>query len=419
MKEYARKSEIKSRTWDSNPRASKQASIGEILQAYQNRTFGKFVQRQSIDEEKSLQTKTAQQDTIKSILQQYKERNIQRYVSEEKGESVQGRLNTTPGEDKLLQGKFKSNVIQCVKKYNHGSKLYVNDEDDEPAPVGYRWVSEDSYDTDSDEWVTNRDPSTYFVGSGGLGSAESFLYKSLFEWGQQPSVTVTTYESLERESQLHPEFRDNEQSLMNMGSGQIKERVDATDRATMSPTRYDRVDFGFPHTGIYGGTPEKDAQALASNQELMEKSMAVIGNKKVKPGGILSISEGGFPYRNSTTKDGRTRQGMDLDQIAVNEGYTVMPASPLGTSTIGRSTGGTVTLPHSIRHNYQAPPVEMDPISLLMSTNTHWTIKRRIVRNTPSLIDLIRKDDTELADLLQQYAAMEDSEMEPGVDIFY
>lgn len=389
------------------------------MQAYQNRTFGKFVQRQSIDEEESLQTKTAQQDTIKAVLQQYKERNIQRYVPEEKGESVQGRLNTTHGEDKLLQGKFESNVIQCVKKYNHGSKLYVNDEDDEPAPDGYRWVSEDSYDTDSDEWVTNRYPSTYFLGSGGLGSAESFLYRSLFEQGQQPSVTVTTYESLERESQLHPEFRDNEQSLMNMGSGQIKGNVDATDRATMSPTRYDRVYFEFPHTGIYGGTPEKDAQALASNQELMEKTLAVIGNKKVNPWGTVSISEGGFPYRDSTTADGRIRRGMNLNQIATNLNYGVGPTSPLGTRTIGRSIGDTVTLPHSIRHDFQAPPDGEDPISLLMSTKTHWTKKRRLVRDSPSLIDVIRKDDTELADLLQQYAAMEDSEMEPGVDIFY
>ena len=57
MREYAKRPESKSRTLDSNPRASKQAPISQILQTYRNRMFGEPVQRQGSDEEEILQGK--------------------------------------------------------------------------------------------------------------------------------------------------------------------------------------------------------------------------------------------------------------------------------------------------------------------------------------------------------------------------
>lgn len=66
MKEYTKKPENQSRTLDSNPRASKQASISEILQAYRgDRMHGKPAQRQSTEEdEKLLQGKFESTPTI-------------------------------------------------------------------------------------------------------------------------------------------------------------------------------------------------------------------------------------------------------------------------------------------------------------------------------------------------------------------
>lgn len=57
MREYAKKPETQSRALDSNPRASKQASIDEILQTYKNRTSVKPVQLQSKDEDELFQCK--------------------------------------------------------------------------------------------------------------------------------------------------------------------------------------------------------------------------------------------------------------------------------------------------------------------------------------------------------------------------
>lgn len=112
MKEYAKKPENASRTLDSNPKASKQAPISQILQAYKDRIEGKPVQRQSINEEELLQAKATQQDHIKAVIQRYSERNIQRYAPEEDEELIQGKFDIaqreTIDEDELLQRKFES-----------------------------------------------------------------------------------------------------------------------------------------------------------------------------------------------------------------------------------------------------------------------------------------------------------------------
>ncbi len=58
MKDYTRTPESQSRTLDSNPKASRQAPVSDILQAYKNRTLGaQPVQRVSADEEELLQGK--------------------------------------------------------------------------------------------------------------------------------------------------------------------------------------------------------------------------------------------------------------------------------------------------------------------------------------------------------------------------
>ena len=87
MKEYARKPENTSRTIQSNTKASRQAPISEILQAYKDRIDGKPVQRQSVDEEELLQAKSAQQDHIRAVLQ--------RYEPEEDEELLQGKFEST------------------------------------------------------------------------------------------------------------------------------------------------------------------------------------------------------------------------------------------------------------------------------------------------------------------------------------
>lgn len=103
MREFAKKPENQSHTLDSNPKASKQAPISEILQSYRDRTFGKPVQRQSADEDELLQAKAAQQDQVNAVSQ--------RYASDD-DELIQGKFDTVQHEDideeELLQGKFES-----------------------------------------------------------------------------------------------------------------------------------------------------------------------------------------------------------------------------------------------------------------------------------------------------------------------
>jgi len=114
MQEYAKKPENTSRTLDSNPKASKQASISQILQTYKDRIDGKPVQRQSVEEEELLQAKGAQQDYIRAVLQRYSERNLQQYVPEEDEELIQGKFDTVQreeiDEEEILQGKFESDT---------------------------------------------------------------------------------------------------------------------------------------------------------------------------------------------------------------------------------------------------------------------------------------------------------------------
>jgi hypothetical protein len=96
MREYAQKLENKSRTLDSNPRASKQAPISEILQAYQDRTLGKSVQRQEIDDDELLQLKL----------------NVAQCEEFDEDELIQPQFDNIQREklddDELLQPKFES-----------------------------------------------------------------------------------------------------------------------------------------------------------------------------------------------------------------------------------------------------------------------------------------------------------------------
>lgn len=106
MREYTKQPQSQSHTLDSNPRASKQAPISQILQTYRDRTFGKPAQRQGVDDEELLQAKSAQQDQVNTVSQ--------RYSPEDDEELIQGKVDTAQreeiDEDELLQGKFK--VVQ-------------------------------------------------------------------------------------------------------------------------------------------------------------------------------------------------------------------------------------------------------------------------------------------------------------------
>lgn len=92
MREYIKNPENQSRTLDSNPKASRQAPISDVLQAYMNGTLGKrSIQREKAEDEDLLQTKRSGQSPTNVVLQRYKG-SIQQYVQE----------------DELLQGKFDS-----------------------------------------------------------------------------------------------------------------------------------------------------------------------------------------------------------------------------------------------------------------------------------------------------------------------
>lgn len=123
--------ENQSRTLDSNPRASKQAPISDILQAYKNGTLGKqSIQRECVEDEELLQSKRSGQAPVNVILQRYEE-SIQRNVPEEDEELLQGKFDTARrteigiDEEKLLQGKFESDIqteqepIQREEKSNN------------------------------------------------------------------------------------------------------------------------------------------------------------------------------------------------------------------------------------------------------------------------------------------------------------
>ncbi|TDW95890.1 Rossmann-like fold-containing protein [Dinghuibacter silviterrae] len=251
-------------------------------------------------------------------------------------------------------------VVQLVKMYNHSKKLYVNDEDHEAPPTGYQLVSATQHNIYNGEWTSERVPSRYYLGSGDLSRPSSF-YSGEVSQGRHPKMTVTTYDSAQQAGGKYgTNYNANRQQLEHMGV-QVKDKVDATNPDTMSDTEYDEVHFEFPHTGDYGGTTVKDQKALASNTGLMTGTMSS-AKKKLRPGGSLRISEGNFPYRNSTIYDKSTpgvftptgvRVGMNLDQMATSIGYTVTPSNPLGTEHVGRTSGGYIDLPNSVRHNYR------------------------------------------------------------------
>lgn len=110
MREYIKKPENQSRALESNPKASKQAPISEILQAYKNGTLGRQpMQRESVEDEDLLQSKTSGQTPTSVILQRYKD-NIQRYSPEEDEELLQGKFESTPTtEEESTQGEENAN----------------------------------------------------------------------------------------------------------------------------------------------------------------------------------------------------------------------------------------------------------------------------------------------------------------------
>jgi hypothetical protein len=64
MREYTKKPENQSRSLDSNPKASRQAPIADILQAYKNGTLGRQpVQRESVEDEDELLQGKFESDT--------------------------------------------------------------------------------------------------------------------------------------------------------------------------------------------------------------------------------------------------------------------------------------------------------------------------------------------------------------------
>lgn len=96
MREYTKKPENQSRTLDSNPKASRQASISDILQTYKNRALGiQTVQRESIEDEDMLQGRFS--DTV-----QYKDLQL-----DEDEEPLQGKFQFMPTteQESILQKK--------------------------------------------------------------------------------------------------------------------------------------------------------------------------------------------------------------------------------------------------------------------------------------------------------------------------
>lgn len=113
MREYAKKPESQSRTLDSNPKASRQAPIADILQAYLGR---QPMQRESVEDEELLQATTSGQTPAGVILQRYKS-NIQLYTPEEEDEELtQGKFDTAQREEidkeKLLHGESEASAVQ-------------------------------------------------------------------------------------------------------------------------------------------------------------------------------------------------------------------------------------------------------------------------------------------------------------------
>lgn len=294
-------------------------------------------------------------------------------------------------------------TVQRVKRYHHGRKLYVNDEDMEPAPLGYARVSKDFHDTQGPGWTGEREPSRYYVGSGDLSGPLSFLHGEI-EQGRHPSMTVTTLDSTQQAVGKYGQtYLDNRWELEQMGASVVT-GVDATDPGTMSDTEYDEVHFENPHTGVYGGNPDADRRSVESNAELMSGSVFGL-SRKLREEGTLNVTEGGFPYRSS-----RGREGMNLDRIAKSASYSVEPPRSIGTQVVKRTIGGSVQLPNSTVHRYRKPTGEgLDPVDVLVSPSTDWVTKYHMVRANPDLVRAVRaRGFAEAAALLQQYLEMEE-----------
>jgi len=148
MREYTKKTENQSRTLDSNPRASRQAPISDILQTYKNRTLGvQTVQRESIEDEDLLQGKFENIDQNVVQMQQYV-RGIKRgeRLNMDTFETIKETTKEIMSrETELLKRKFAAETFGDYKtvnewldgfvgmsttKYEEGKKHYY-------SPVGY------------------------------------------------------------------------------------------------------------------------------------------------------------------------------------------------------------------------------------------------------------------------------------------
>lgn len=112
MREYAPNPENKSRTLDSNPRASKQVTISEILQTYQDKMLRKSVPRQSADEEELLQGKFESALAAGQASVQREEKptntglpdNLKSGIENFSGKTIQRKLNIkSTGNEKLFE----------------------------------------------------------------------------------------------------------------------------------------------------------------------------------------------------------------------------------------------------------------------------------------------------------------------------
>lgn len=132
MKEYTKKTDNQFRTLDSNPKASRQASISDILQAYKNGMLDRQpVQREDIQDKNLLQGKF-------SDLVQYKDLQI-----DEDEESLQGKFQSIPTtkQESMLQKKMSNNTglpdnvktgMENLSGYSIGDvKVYYNS----PKPI--------------------------------------------------------------------------------------------------------------------------------------------------------------------------------------------------------------------------------------------------------------------------------------------
>lgn len=137
MEEYAKTNEEKSRTINSDSVGFRQPPISDILQAYRNGTLGRSpIQRESIEDDDLIQTKTSDQAPVSAILQQYSEKR-QRYASEEDEEMLQGKFETAQRQEKTNNTGLPDNLKSGVENLSGYSlddvKVHYNS--DKPAQL--------------------------------------------------------------------------------------------------------------------------------------------------------------------------------------------------------------------------------------------------------------------------------------------